>query len=216
LAKTFIYVILLLTGVNFCILQGQTPKKTNLEVLEQDISGELEKFLYYPDLNRDIQFVFYVTSVSKDKNEKKFIESVIKKTADKNRLKISFSKDEQMLSSDSVYNKVNIGIVKLKTDYTKFVKNQFLGDKSMQRVVTSELSVEITTNSNTLSVKDSILTGYKDEIPYENFEEFESGEYHFTQSIPPGISWLETIIFPAVIITVSAVAAILFFTIRSK
>jgi hypothetical protein len=114
LAKTFIYVILLLTGVNFCILQGQTPKKTNLEVLEQDISGELEKFLYYPDLKRDIQFVFYVTSVSKDKNEKKFIESVIKKTADKNRLKISFSKDEQMLSSDSVYNKVNIGLLSLK------------------------------------------------------------------------------------------------------
>ena len=216
MTKTFISVILLFSCINLCLLQGQTSKKTNLEVLEQDISGELEKIFYYPDVNRDIQFVFYVTSAGKDKNEKKFIESVIKKTADKDKLKIGFSKDEQMLSADSVYNKVRIEIVKLNTDYTKLVKNQFLGDKSIQRIVTSELSIDITTNRDILVVKDRILTTYKDEIPYENYEEFESTEYRFTQSMPPNISWLETIIFPAVIITVSALASILFFIIRSK
>jgi len=184
--------------------------------MEQDISGELETILFYPDVNRDIQFVFYVTSVSKDKNEKKFIESVIKKTADKNRLKISFSKDEQMLSTDSFYNKVNIGIIKLNTAYTKLVKNKFLGDKSIERVVSSELSIEISTNLEETKVKDKILTSYKGEIPYESYENFETGEYSFTQSIPPNISWFETIIFPAVIVTVSAAATILFFIIRSK
>ena len=211
-----ITVILLFSGLNLCLLLGQTSKKTNLEVLEQDISGELEKILFYPDVNRDIQFVFYVTSVSKDKNEKKFIESVIKKTADKNRLKISFSKDEQMLSTDSFYNKVNIGIIKLNTAYTKLVKNKFLGDKSIERVVSSELSIEISTNLEETKVKDKILTSYKGEIPYESYENFETGEYSFTQSIPPNISWFETIIFPAVIVTVSAAATILFFIIRSK
>jgi hypothetical protein len=198
------------------MLQGQTSKRTNLEVLERDISGELEKFFFYPDVNRDIQFVFHVTSARNDKNEKKFIESVIRKTADKDKLKISFSKDEQMLSADSVYNRVGIGIVNLSTDYPRLTENQFLGDKSIERVVASELTVDISTNRDVSLVKDTILTGYKDEIPYENYEEFQSSEYLFTQALPPGISRFETIVFPVAIITVSAIAAILFFIIRSK
>lgn len=216
LVKTFISVILLLYGINLCQLHGQTSKKTNLEVMELDISAELDKFFYYPGVNRDIQFVFYVTSLSRDKSEKKFIESVIKKTAEKNKLRISFSKDEQMISADSLYNKVSIGVIKLNTDYTKLVKNQFLGDKTIRRAVTSELSVEISTNRDSQLLKDNITTSYTGDIPYDNYGEYETGEYLFTQSIPPDISWLETIIFPAVIVTVSAVASILFFIIRSK
>lgn len=216
MTKTSISVVLLLACINLCMLQGQTSKRTNLEVLERDISGELEKFFYYPDVNRDIQFVFHVTSAVNDKNEKKFIESVIRKTADKDKLKISFSKDEQMLSADSVYNRVSIVIVNLSTDYPRLTENQFLGDKSMERVVATELTVDISTNRDVSLVKDTILTGYKDEIPYENYEDFQSSEYLFTRALPPGISLFETIIFPAAIITVSAIAAILFFTIRSK
>lgn len=195
---------------------SQQVKKTNLEVLEQDISTELEKFFFYPDVRREVQFVFYVSAAKKDKAEKKFIESVVKKTALKNSLKISFSKDDLMLSSDSIYNKVKIDIIKLKTSYPRITKNKFLSDKSLERVVTSELEIEISSNASGPVVKDKIITSYRGEIPYDDYRQFETEEYVFTQSIPPNISFIETIIFPAAIVMVSAVATILFFTIRSK
>lgn len=211
---TLISAFLIIFGLNICF--SQTNKKTNLEILEQDIQGELEKFFYYPDLNRNFQFVFYVTSVRKDKSEKKFIESVIKKASDKNKLKISFAKDEEMFSADTVYNKARIDIKKLRTDYPKFGKNKFLGEKSIERRVTSELGIEIKQNNGAVIVEDNISTTYKDDIPYDSYKQYQTDEYLFTQSVPPDINLLESIIFPAAVITVSAVAAILFFTIRSK
>ena len=207
-----LFIILLAFNNSF----SQTVKKTNLEVLEQDISTELEKFFFYPDVKRDLQFVFFVSSAKKDKNEKKFIESVIKKTASKNNLRFSFSKNDSILSSDSIYNKIKVDVIKLMTDYPKIVKNKFLGDKSLRREVVSELGIEINSSSGQQVVKDRVTTSFKGDIPYDNYRQFETEEYKFTQSIPPDISFIETIIFPAAIVMVSAVATILFFTIRSK
>ncbi|MBZ0202983.1 MAG: hypothetical protein IT281_09745 [Ignavibacteria bacterium] len=207
-----LFIIVMALNVCYC----QTVKKTNLEILEQDISAELEKFFFYPDVNRDVQFVFFVRSAKKDKSEKKFIESVVKKTASKNNLKFSFSADDLMQSSDSIYNKVWIDIIKLNTDYPRITKNKFLSEKFLERDITSELAIGLSQNINRHLVTDRIITSYKDEIPYDDYPQFETEEYKFTQSIPPNISLIETIIFPAAIVMVSAVATILFFTIRSK
>ncbi len=211
-----LFIIIAAIAFNTIICYSQQVKKTNLEILEQDISTELDKFFFYPDVDRDVQFVFFVSSAKKDKAEKKFIESVIKKTASKNNLKISFSKDDLMLSGDSIYNMVKIDVVKLKTSYPRITKNKFLSDKFLEREITSELEIEISSNSSGPVVKDKITTSYKGEIPYDDYRQFETEEYKFTQSIPPNISFIETIIFPAAIVMVSAVATILFFTIRSK
>lgn len=201
----------------FCAqLYTQTARKTNLEIFEQEISGELDKFFFYPQINRDVKFVFFVSSAKNYKEEKKFIELVIRKNAERNKLKIAFAKDEKMDAPDSIYIKCRITVEKLKTEYTKLIKNGFLGQKSMQREIVSELDLDISDNFATILVKDMIRTKYDDEIPYEDFEVFQSSEYIFTQSIPPNISFIESIIFPAAIITLSAVATILFFIIRSK
>lgn len=191
-------------------------KKTNLEILEQNISGELDKFFYYPDVNRGLQFVFFVHSSKKENNETKFIQSVIKKTADKNKIKISFAKDENSLSTDSAYYKADVDIIRLNTNYPKFGKNRFLGEKTLVREITSDLDIEITHNNGASLIDDKINTVYKGEIPYDNYEQFQTDEYRFTRAVPPNISFIETIIFPAAIIVVSAAATILFFTVRSK
>lgn len=202
--------------LNYSFSQEKNSSKTNLEIMEQNISGELEKFFYYPDVNRSLQFVFFVESRKKDKTEKRFIEQVIKKAAEKNKIRVSFSKDKEMESADSVYYKAEVDITKLKTSYPKFGKNKFLGEKSMVREVSSDMDIEIRLNNGTSVVKDDITTIYKGEIPYDDYGQFQSEEYLFTQSEPPNISFLESIIFPAAIVAVSAVAAVLFFTIRSK
>ncbi len=201
----------------YCVgLTSQTAKKNNLEIFEQEISGELDKIFFFPQVERDRKFVFFVSSDKNNKEEKKFIESVIRKNSERNKLKISFAKDETIDAPDSIYYKCRIKIQKLKTEYTKLIKNGFLGEKSMQRKIVSELDIDISVNNGLMLVNDVIRTKYNDEIPYEDYKVFQSSEYKFTQSIPPNISFIESIIFPAAIITLSAVAAILFFTIRSK
>lgn len=190
--------------------------RTNLDILEQEITGELDKIFFYPDINREKQFVFYLTQVSKDKNEKKFMQSVIKKAAGKHKIHISFAKNDSMLSTDSFYYKAKLNIIKMKTTYTKMGKNTFLGEKTMIREVVSDMELEITPNIGQILVKENIETAFNGQIPYDDYERFQTEEYLFTQSTPPNISFLETIIFPAAIVLVSAVATILFFTIRSK
>ncbi len=201
----------------FCAqLYTQTARKTNLEIFEQEISGELDKFFFFPQIERERKFVFWVSSAKNNKEEKKFIESVIRKNAEKNKLKISFAKDDNMDAPDTIYNKCRITVEKLKAGYTKLIKNGFLGQKSMEREIISELGIDISGNNGTVLVSDVIKTKYDDEIPYNDYSNYESSEYKFTQSVPPNISFIESIIFPAAVITLSAVAAILFFTIRSK
>jgi hypothetical protein len=201
-------------GISFS--QPKISSKPNLEIMEQNISGELEKFFFYPDINRSLQFVFFVESPKGDKTQKRFIESVIRKTAEKNKIRVSFSKDKEMTSGDSAYYKAKVDIIKLKTSYPKFGKNQFLGEKSLVRDITSDLAIDITQSSGAQVIKDNITTTYKGGIPFDDFERYQSEEYLFTQSEPPDVSFLESIIFPAAIVTVSAVATLLFFTIRSK
>jgi hypothetical protein len=217
LTRTVISAFLFLVGLNVCL--GQAYKR-NIEIFEQDISAELEKFLYYPDLNRNFQFIFFVTSAEnnskKYKEKVSFIISVVKKTAEKNGIRISFAEDSQTVSSDSLHNKVSLIIKKLETSYPRFGKNKFLGSKTLVREIISDLDIEISSSGNMLNIRSNISTRYKDEIDYDEREKYSSEEYSFTQAVAPNLSLFESIFFPALIITVSAVAAVLFFTIRSN
>jgi hypothetical protein len=213
-AKVISVFFILSLGLNVCF--GQTLNKSNAEILEQDISAELEKFLFYPDLDRTFQFVFFVTSSKKSETEEKFVKSVVRKTADRLKIRVSFSSSEETASNDSVYNKVKIVINKMQTRYPKFGKNNFLGEKTMVREITSDLDLEIRSSDNRFSLSDKISTRHKDEVVYDEYERYQNDEYLFTQAVTPKVSIFETIFFPALIITVSAVAAILFFSIRSN
>lgn len=195
---------------------SQNQPESNLGVFEQQISGELEKFFYYPEINRDVKFVYWVKSETKNKEEKKFLENTLKKISEKNKLKFSIAKDENMLSPDSSYYRFTVDVIKLSTVYTGFIKNKFLGSKSMERSISSKLEVKIKSSADVIVISDEVNTKYSGEIPYEDYSRLETPEYKFTQSTPPDISLLESIFFPAAVITLSAVAAVLFFTIRSK
>ncbi len=213
----FLYLVAIIGAVLYSAgIYAQNNIKSNLEVFEQEISGELEKFFFLPGVNREVKFVFWVNSPKKSKEDKKFIESVVKKTAERNKLKYSIAKDEVMDSPDTVYNKCAVTVNKLYTEYPKLIKNGFLGEKTMQREITSSLDVNISSNNGEVLVSDEIKTKYDDEIPYDDYTQFESSEYRFTQSTQPDVSLLESIIFPVAVVTISAVAAILFFSIRSK
>jgi len=188
--------------------------RSNLEIFDREISAQLEQLFYKPDLRRDVQFVFRVNSVSKKEKEVKFLISVIKKTAEKNKIWASFS--DLAASNDSVFNAFIIDIISLGVKYPGFANNKFLGTKIVHRQLTAVIRVEAAGVNYFYNNTDSILINYKDRVDYNDIEDIETEDYNFTRASHPHASVWEEIVFPAAIIIVSVAAAVLFFTIRSK
>jgi len=213
---TAILVILFAVSLSAEIKQ----KKTNLEIFDKYISGELEKIFYLPEINRDRKTVFFIkgqddTLIIND-GRREFITGIIKKTASKTGLNFSIAKDYSSFESDTAYNKFLISTGRFKTSYPKFIKKKFLGEKTIQRKITAGLNIEIFSGINSSSKKQDILVDYSDELDYDDYQQYETEDYTFTKAEPPHVSIFEEILVPAVIVLVSAAATILFFTIRTK
>ena len=204
----------------FCF--GQNKQKTNLEIFEESISAELEKFIFLPDINRNFQFIFIVNpneqsrNISNSENETKFLAGVIKKTASNNKLNFSFTKERGSIKTDSNYYLFYLQIHKLETRYTGFKKNKFLGEKTLTRNIAVKIAVNIESHDKKVSITDFISADRKDEINLDGYETLESSQHYFTRGVVPEVGLFERVIFPVILITVTAVITILFFVIRSK
>ena len=200
-------------------VQPAAPK-TNLEIFDKSISAEIEKFYFLPEINRNYQFVFYVTvnniSDAKLKGAKEYVTGLIKKTAGRNNLNFSIAKDTGSFTSDRAFYKVNLVINKMRTSYPSLLKNKFLGEKIVQRNIFADLSVLILSSDGKVQINDGIHVDLKDEVDYEDIEQLETEEYSFTQARPPEVNSIEAVMFPVAIVLISAAATILFFTIRTK
>jgi hypothetical protein len=219
LARTILiplFLIVLCTNIS-----GQVERKSNIEVFDDIISSGFEKIYYYPGLNRNFEFIFIVNSDKSEANRKRtedinrYLVSLIKKTASANNLRFSIAPDTFSVRNDSGYNIINLKVFELETKYSGFKKNKFLGDKTMERNIKVNIGVNITPG-NAPEITDRISGDYRDEVNYDNYEELEASQYIFTHGKAPNISSIETIVFPVLLIVVSAAATILFFTIRSK
>jgi hypothetical protein len=212
----FTAILVTLFAVN--LSAGPKQKKTNLEIFDKYISGELEKLFYLPGINREQNVVFFINENKDTSNDARseFITGIIKKTSSKNGLKFSIAKDYSSFETDSAYNKFLISIGSLNTSYPKFIKKKFLGEKTIQRKITAKLDIDIFTGVNSSAKKQDISVNYTDEIDYDNYESYETEDYAFTKAEPPQVSIFEDLIIPAAIVLVSAAATILFFTIRTK
>lgn len=191
-----------------------SQSRPNLEIFDKAISERIEEILYMPDLRRENQFIFRIRSLRNYEDEVKFVTSVVKKTADKVKIRASFSKE--IASADTIYNAVWIDINELGTRYPGFASNKFLGEKFVNRNLFGSIRVEISAVPEFYSNRDSININYIDEVDYNEIENIESVDYKFTYAKVPKVSTFEELIFPAAIIAVTALAAVLFFTIRSK
>jgi hypothetical protein len=201
---------------------SQEKTRTNLEIFEETISAELEKFYYYPGINREQPFIFIVNrednggSDNKNESRTKFLTGLIKKTASSNNLKFSIADSFSDNNIDSSYNLMILQVLKLETRYTGFKKNKFLGEKTLSRNIIINIKVELKAAENTVNVKNNINHNITDETSYDDYKLMESPVYDFTQAEAPSVSSFERIIFPVLLICITAAATILFFTIRSK
>jgi hypothetical protein len=201
---------------------GQSEPKKNIEIFEETISAALDKYYYYPEVNRNNTFIFIVNPLEEGGKNKssdeasKFLRGIIKKTAARNNLKFSIAEDPSVIEDDSAYTLLILQIVDLGTKYSGFKKNRFLGDKTILRNIITDITVELKTSDGKVNLKDFINNTSQDEVNYDNYRQLESEDYDFTQGIPPDISAFERIIFPVLLICVTAAAAVIFFTIRTK
>ncbi len=201
---------------------GQDKSKTNLEVFDELITAGLENYLFYPDLHREYQFIFVIdpaessNSINKVSSKEKYLTSLIKKTSGNNNLHFSFSSNLNNIQSDSVYNLVVLQIKNLETRYPGFKKNKFLGNKTLIRNIIINIAIDIKSSDNKFVLSNFIKSNYTDEVNFDGYENLESSQYEFTKAEPPQIGVFESIVFPLILVSATAVATFLFFIIRSR
>lgn len=208
-------IILLIPFITF----GQKFRKTNLEIFEEVFSDKIEMILLSQFVNRDKPLTFVLTSADNSANgqtpeEIKFLRNVVKKISIDNKL--SFNIADGTMMSDSNMTKISIHVKKLETIYTKFVKNRFLGEKTIERNLKGEANVIVSKSDGTPLTNENIFINFHDVIPLDNYEQLESTSYRFTQGTPPDISTIEQLVFPVILVAASAAAILAFFIIRTK
>lgn len=113
--------------------------------------------------------------------------------------------------SDSADAVLKFSSLYFKTEYSDLKEKKLLGDEYFKRQLT--VSYNFLVSGGT---EKKIVRTYKDEIKADKLDYVQSGNYAFLKSVLPEKPFLKKIIIPAVIVAVSAIATILFFTIRSK
>ena len=115
--------------------------------------------------------------------------------------------------SDSVDFEIMFSNIDFKTKYSYLKTKRLFGDEYLNRGL-------IVLYSYSVPAKDvidrKVSKSYNDEIKADRIEYIENGNYAFLKSVLPDKPFFKKIIVPAVIVAVSAIATILFFTIRSK
>lgn len=92
-----------------------------------------------------------------------------------------------------------------------------LGTKKIERDITVKYDIKITGKDSTEVIfVQNFSKKAKDNIDLDKLKFSEDSRFSFSSSELPEENTVNQILFPAIIITVSAVAIILFFTIRSE
>jgi hypothetical protein len=198
-----IFAILLFSCNGMAQIEYIELPKTNLNLYQEITSkslNELEDF---------------ITVAGKDKIFKVIIEDTTGlKEFFVNELKQKFQNAKFVYGVyDSVDYIIRFSDLYFKTAYTNIKTRYILGDEYVSRELTVKYKSSIP--GSDINTKE-VYKSYKDEVNVDKLEYIESGNYAFLKAVLPEKPFLQKIIVPAVIVAVSAITAILFFTIRSK
>lgn len=131
-----------------------------------------------------------------------------------NTLKQKFSGYKTIYEKDYGFDyKILINNLKFKTYYSNVVTEDIIGNELFTRELKIEYTYSVSNDSGTTK---QVIRTYKDKVKAEEIEYIENGSYAFMKSELPDKSFMKKAIIPAIMITLSALTTILFFTIRSK
>ena len=119
-------------------------------------------------------------------------------------------------NSDSADFKIFLSNTEINTNYKKIYTDNVLGTKKLEREIEVKYDIKFTGKDSTEVIfVQNFNKISKDNIDLDKLEFSEDKRYSFSSSELPEENSVNQILFPAIIITVSAAAIILFFTIRS-
>ena len=119
-------------------------------------------------------------------------------------------------NSDSADFKIFLSNTEINTNYKKIFTDNVLGTKKLEREIEVKYDIKFTgKDSAEVIFVQNFNKISKDNIDLDKLEFSEDKRYSFSSSELPEENSVNQILFPAIIITVSAAAIILFFTIRS-
>jgi hypothetical protein len=119
-------------------------------------------------------------------------------------------------NSDSADFKIFLSNTEINTNYKKIFTDNVLGTKKLEREIEVKYDIKFTgKDSAEIIFVQNFNKISKDNIDLDKLEFSEDKRYSFSSSELPEENSVNQILFPAIIITVSAAAIILFFTIRS-
>ena len=150
--------------------------------------------------------IYFVSSAEKDEKFEYVVMNLRKKFPD-----FKFITGEINIKPDY---KLILNNLSLKTNYKNVGSNPIKG-KEVIRELTVNYNLKLTYNDSSV-YSDVFLKKYDDKIPYDNIPDVEYGADEFAKGKIPESSFGERMLIPLIVATVSALAVILFYSIRSK
>lgn len=203
--------IIILRGISF----SQTNSVTNLVQIDKLINESLvpvENEILI--LGKDKFYNLSVESKDGNSDQKSYLITLIKNKLSGYKILIDADSAEY---SDSINYNILIKDILLKTRYVSTYNDNLLGTKKIRREILVSYDVVITDISNSSEIfKKKFNKKTEDSFNADEQNTVEDRRYNFSQSNLPEENSLNKLIYPAIIILASAIAIVLFFTIRSK
>lgn len=150
--------------------------------------------------------IYFVSTVEKDKKFEYVVMNLRKTFPD-----FKFITGEINVKPDY---KIFFNNLNLKTVYKSAGNNPIKG-KEIIRELTINYNVKLSGNDSSI-FSDVYFKKYEDKIPYDIIPEVEYGADEFAKGKVPEGSFGERLLIPLIVATVSAIAVILFYSVRSK
>lgn len=156
-----------------------------------------------------------VTVLGKDKIYKISIEKKSDETEFLlNSIKQKFSSYNFIYEKEDGFDyKIVFSGIKFSVVYSEPKADKVIGDEMFMRDLSATFNFSLPNNGNG---QQSVMKTYRDKVRVEYFDYIQESNYSFMKAALPDKPFLKKIVVPAIIVAVSAIAAILFFTIRSK
>lgn len=203
--------IFTLRGISF----SQTGSVTNISRIDNLINESLipvENEIVL--LGKDKFYNLSVKSKDGNSDQKSYLIVLIKNKLSGYNILIDADSAE---NSESINYNILIDDLLIKTRYISIYNDNVLGTKKIKREISVSYDMVITDIKNSSVVFDKKFNKKsEDSFNVDEQNSVEDNRYNFSQSNLPEESSLNKLIYPAIIILASAIAIVLFFTIRSK
>ena len=147
----------------------------------------------------------YKVSIGEKSEEADFLLNIIKQ---------KFSSYNFIFDKEDGFDyRINITEIKFSVSYSEPVADNVIGNEYFVRDLKTAFEFSIQNSDNK---QKSVLRTYRDKVNVEYYDYIQDINFDFMKSVMPDKPFMKKILVPVVIVAVSALTAILFFTIRSK